>query len=148
MRGFWLWVLFLFAVVCRAAAGGEARPDAAVGDTITIFWKSLFDNGPLGLFLAYMLHRETKRDKLDADNREAEDKRRLAVGDRFRQLDERFIDIIEKYASDTADVQHSLQDIRVGLRHIVALLSGGPVIDSDLPSAGPRVFRKNKGLDA
>lgn len=36
----------------------------------------------------------------------------------------------------------------MGLRHIVALLSGGPVIDPEQPPGGMRIFRKDKGADA
>lgn len=138
MKGFIVWVLFAFAVVCRAAAGGEGASAAMPGDPATVFWKVLFDNGPLGLFLAYMLHRENKRDIQDAQNRDAEEKRRDTMAERFRQLDERFLGVIEKYAFDAAEVQLALQEIRASVRRIASLLAGLPSGDDT------GIFRKDR----
>lgn len=141
MKGFIVWVLFAFAVVCRAAAGGEGALAAVPGDPATVFWRVLFDNGPLGLFLAYMLHRENKRDLQDVQNRDAEEKRRDAMAERFRQLDERFLGVIEKYAFDAAEVQLALQEIRAGVGRIAGLLAGQP---GDGNAGGAALFRKDR----
>ncbi|MCD8138205.1 MAG: hypothetical protein LUE17_00225 [Planctomycetaceae bacterium] len=101
----------------------------------------MFDNGPLGLFLAYLLHREHKRDKLDADNREAEEKQRKEVGERFQALDNKFINVIEKYSSSTTEVNTALRGLQGGLRQIINLMVKH--YPEGAPMSGTRVIHRD-----
>lgn len=138
MRGIALpYSILALLMFCRMAMAGEIL-SAVPGDPLHMIWRVLIDGGPMGLFVAYLIYRDHKRDKRESEYSEREEERRKAASERFHALDKQLVGVIEKYSISTAGVENGMREVRMELFRIYSIITTGRVAPGD----DTRIFRK------